>query len=375
MVFSAFPDEDLFEEGTQSLRMSSGRNEGINANNFDDFGLVDSGRMFGDSQNSDYLEGMLADSRMSAVSAMSTDFERMFLDDSNQTVESLTPVDHDILRASDSVRSQENKVQQPNHNCNNNNNNLRSRRRRRASQPSLSMKRLNDVNFDPTPNNRQKLQRKMGGDDDVVDTFSSTMPPSNNFSQQNPRQQQQRQTAVDADEDVALILASLNSSSKHRVALNSDVTHSFTSVNHLKRCGDINSGVHQEVSYDDALQKLADSIKRTERSRQQLMMQRSIIGTAASPPQPPQSRRAIAPARQQLQQHVTANPLVSKSLSADGLSERLSPNDRASILNDFFSGSRGTLTNGLEHSRRQLKMLNSQTLQQRESSKSSKLNC
>ena len=93
MVFNAFPEEEL-----PPLRLSSHEHEDLDCDCFDDFTLDDS-----DSQDSDELESMLADSKTSA------DLDCMFLRDSNRMMDS-TPLEYDGMRV-DSIQVQENEVQ------------------------------------------------------------------------------------------------------------------------------------------------------------------------------------------------------------------------------------------------------------------------
>lgn len=95
------------------------------------------------------------------------------------------------------------------------------------------------------------------------------------------------------------------------------------------------SAQFSDEKYNEALQKLAESMQRTEETRRQVILQRQILM-----PQP---------------------PLPSTERVDAGRS--ISPG-RSSILNAFFSGSRCTLTNGLDQSRKQLSMYMTQMNQQ-----------
>lgn len=310
MVFNAFPEEEL-----PPLRLSSHGHEDLDCDCFDDFTLDDS-----DSQDSDDLESMLADSKTSA------DLDCMFLRDSNRMMDS-TPLEYDGMRV-DSIQVQENEVQS----SYKSNNNVRSSRRRK-SQPTLSMHRIqvNDVNFDPVPYNHQKYQRRSScNDTNMSMETSSYTTDASNYSHPNSRPQRQ-------------------------VTLDSGVTYSPSQLDGYS------SGVHQGGAYHEALQKLAESMKRTERSRRQLMMQRAPIGSPTSP-RHHQLQHVFASPQQQWQQRFAGASVGSMSpLTVESTSEH-SSSDRSSITAAFFSGSRGTLTNGLERSRSQLKVYMDQVI-------------
>ena len=82
----------------------------------------------------------------------------------------------------------------------------------------------------------------------------------------------------------------------------------------------------QQSNYNQALQRLADSMRRTERSRDVVLAQRKMLT--------PEQQRALSSAKERLPQVSVPPP--------------------SSLVSQFFSGSRGTLTNGLEQSRKQL---------------------
>jgi hypothetical protein len=108
------------------------------------------------------------------------------------------------------------------------------------------------------------------------------------------------------------------------------------------------SSTSEEPShYNKALQRLAESMKRTEESRSQVMKQRKMILT-------PEQESALVRAKEQLAQQ---NEQVSRQ-QTPAAAPVTPPQDtaRSSIMAAFFSGSRGTLTNGLEQSRKQLGM-------------------
>lgn len=392
---------ELFD--TEPIHLSSHGHDDLDVDCLD-ISLHDSARIFfADSQASDdFLEGMLADSETSA------DLDRIFLEESNRMMGS-APLEYDSM-CFDSIRVQENEVHQSSYN----NDSIGSR----SSQPAPSMQepiQVSDVNFDPSPYNHQQQQRRSSCNDMdmLVETPSYNAAPSNYNSQPSYRPRRQRRVTVDSSmapsfshpqsrvamEDTSMAPSNYNSLPKSRpqrrvtvdscMALNfshpqSRVTMEDTSISptpsmsnpRLQRRVTLDSamapslsqligrnsgsGVHQEGSaknlqYHEAIQKLAQSMKRTELSRRQLMMLRTPSGAQASPQHHQPQQMVVTSAQQQLQQRVAgASPFVkTRSLSDEALS---SIDGRSSIVADFFSGSRGTLTNGLEHSRRQLKM-------------------
>mmetsp|Transcript_35686 Transcript_35686/g.66090 ORF Transcript_35686/g.66090 Transcript_35686/m.66090 type:complete len:252 (+) Transcript_35686:123-878(+) len=227
----------------------------------------------------------------------------------------------------DPIRAQENKV----HTICTNNKDPSDRRRHRVSQPSPSMKRtkMNDSDFDPAVESHQdqRFPRNLTCDYIVKPPFamgqnevaqpthgpSPSLSPHPQIAQPtpSPSPSPEPQHQVSLETDVALILAGLNSHLQQEDQAASGITPSLTSTNNLKPCGDVNINsikVRQEASYEDALQKLADSMKRTEWSRQQVMKQRAIIEATALP-QYLQPCHAIASENQ----HIAANPDLSIS--------------------------------------------------------------
>lgn len=96
--------------------------------------------------------------------------------------------------------------------------------------------------------------------------------------------------------------------------------------------------------YNKALQRLAESMKRTEESRSQVMKQRKVMLS-------PEQESALVRAKEQLQKQ-------NEQMSRQQAAPVTPPQDtqRSSIVSAFLSGSRGTLTTGLEQSRRQMGM-------------------
>ncbi|KAL7499004.1 hypothetical protein ACHAWT_010053 [Skeletonema menzelii] len=99
----------------------------------------------------------------------------------------------------------------------------------------------------------------------------------------------------------------------------------------------------EQVDYHSALASLAQSMRRTEQSRRQVMLQRSLLT--------PNQRVALEEARYRQLQAIQTEALIPVQTPT---ARELSPT-RSSIVDAFFAGSRSTLTNGLEQSRRQLR--------------------
>mmetsp|Transcript_14722 Transcript_14722/g.21831 ORF Transcript_14722/g.21831 Transcript_14722/m.21831 type:complete len:321 (+) Transcript_14722:63-1025(+) len=100
----------------------------------------------------------------------------------------------------------------------------------------------------------------------------------------------------------------------------------------------------EQVNYHSALASLAQSMQRTEQSRRHVMLQISRLT--------PDQRAALEEARHRQLQAIQTEALI--PVQTPTSTRELSPT-RSSIVNAFFAGSRGTLTNGLEQSRRQLR--------------------
>ena len=114
-----------------------------------------------------------------------------------------------------------------------------------------------------------------------------------------------------------------------------------------------------EAQYSEALQKLAESMRRTEESRKLVLMQRRMLT--------PDQQHSLYVAKEQLRQQtqLVAQQFqpsqeqpqrcsFSSSQGGDSSTSRSLSPGRSSIMDAFFSGSRGTLTNGLDQSRTQL---------------------
>ena len=110
--------------------------------------------------------------------------------------------------------------------------------------------------------------------------------------------------------------------------------------------------------YSQALMKLAYSMQRTEESRKQVMLQRSLLT--------PDQQHALKIAKEQFrvqtelvaqksQQVQSSNNTSSGQAGPENTSSMMTkPISSSSIIDAFFSGSRGSLTTGLDQSRMQL---------------------
>jgi hypothetical protein len=179
--------------------------------------------------------------------------------------------------------------------------NTATRRCRSPASPSPPRKRISvkDVDFDPTPSLNEEQQQL---DDLTLCSFTSAQTSQ----QVNPLQ----------------LL-----SSSPLITMNPD----------------------DQVKYQSAVASLVKSMERTELSRRQVVMQRSLLG--------PDQHAALEEARIRQLQAIQTEALIPVQTPAS--IRELSPT-RSSIANAFFAGKRGTLTNGLEQSRRQLRSYMSQ---------------
>ena len=126
------------------------------------------------------------------------------------------------------------------------------------------------------------------------------------------------------------------------------------------------SSVFTPDHYREALEHLAQTMKRTEESRRQVMLQRALLAQ-----QQEQRRQAEEQARQQAMALRRASGMNSTYFrpmfdTGNNVNNGAMYQDSISGAAGFFSGSRATLTSGLEQSRRQLHMymaqMNEQTL-------------
>ena len=176
----------------------------------------------------------------------------------------------------------------------------------------------------PTPSTPNRPRKRISVKEVDVDAF-----PSHDAQHQ-----------LDLDD---LSICSFNTAQTSQDHLNS----SFTSLMATT------SPDEQQAKYHSALASLADSMKKTESSRRQVMLQRSLLT--------PEQRASLEEARNRQLQAIQTEALI--PVQTQHHVRDLSPT-RSNIMNQFFSGSRGTLTNGLEQSRRQLKSYMSQVQNQ-----------
>ena len=126
------------------------------------------------------------------------------------------------------------------------------------------------------------------------------------------------------------------------------------------------SSLENTVEYLEALKKLSECMKRTELSRRQVMMQRTQEKEGFG--NPDVRTQVFSSIQQQLadahRSKMATSPIglppvdsmpstVSPPVSPTNMTS--SDLDKATIMVDFFSGTRDTLTNELEHSRQQLR--------------------
>lgn len=167
--------------------------------------------------------------------------------------------------------------------------------------PNRPRKRISvkDVDFDPNPSSSYDAQNQL--DDLSICSFNTAQT-----SQDNP----------------------LNSSFNSLLATNPD----------------------EQAKYHSALASLAESMKKTESSRLQVLISF----------QTQEQRASLEEARNRQLQAIQTE---TEALIPVETARELSP-ARSSIMDQFFAGSRSTLTNGLEQSRRQLKSYMSQVQNQ-----------
>jgi hypothetical protein len=191
-----------------------------------------------------------------------------------------------------------------------------SRRGRSPASPDRPRKRISvkDVDFDPIPSLNAQQQH----------------PSHNDLSMSSFNTAQISQGAADHPLE-----------SSHQTYFKISLLLLLSSKSLLKP--------EEQAKYHTALASLAKSMQRTELSRREVMLQRSLLTSS--------QRLALEEARHRQLQAIQTEALIPVQTPAS--SRELSPT-RSSIVNAFFAGSRGTLTNGLEQSRRQLRNYMSQ---------------
>jgi hypothetical protein len=123
------------------------------------------------------------------------------------------------------------------------------------------------------------------------------------------------------------------------------------------------SSVFTPDHYREALEHLAQTMKRTEESRRQVMLQRALLAQQQEQQQQAEERvrqQAMALRRASEMNQSYFRPLFDTGNINNGAMYQ----DSYSGAAGFFSGSRATLTSGLEQSRRQLHMYMAQMNQQ-----------
>lgn len=237
---------------------------------------------------------------------------------------------------------------------------------------------VNDINFNthgavPPPPSRKKRKGRGGNktregykqsrrvscsDMDTLGLTSST-PFTSSHSSLNQISPPPRRATVGCDQAPSLAELFGNSSSSGGLA------NAMSSAGILQEpmpsdpMGE--AEMNPTLEYHEALQKLAASMKRSELSRRQVMMQRNTHQHY----QAHQVRNQVLTSIEQEQQRAVSFGNTSPVSVADSSSVEnnriISPTfpalpDKAIIMKDFFSGSRGTLTNGLENSRMALRV-------------------
>jgi len=152
---------------------------------------------------------------------------------------------------------------------------------------------------------------------------------------------------------------------QRRVSCSPNETDTFSQFN-SNDVSSSSSSLENTAEYLEALKKLSECMKRTELSRRQVMMQRTQEKEDFG--NPDVRTQVFSSIQQQLQQldrsKMAMSPIGLPPVESmpSTVSPPVSPTnvtssdlDKATIMADFFSGTRDTLTNELEHSRQQLK--------------------
>ena len=213
--------------------------------------------------------------------------------------------------------------------------------RRRSPQARNDRFSMSAVNFDP-PAAPQQLQQRHSY------SLTQSMPPQRVSDFGPPRR-------LTSESDLSMCSCATAQSSS---PLPNPLPPAF------RRASEGMSVNASETSYDEALSNLAESMKRTEATRRHVIMQRNML-TPAQQAALSSAKEQLQARNQQLQQQQAQQPPMYPQ-AQDMHDNEEESSQRSSIMAAFFSGSRGTLTNGLEQSRRQLSMymgqVNNQTL-------------
>jgi len=280
--------------------------------------------------------------------------ESLFDDSGISDVLNIMPVKKPSV---DSVQTQQQKVRLKPKRYKNNSN------RRSKKRKLLNPTRVDNVNFEPTPYNHSQYQQQLGSNDidnrPLVSTESSSNTTASTDS--NSILESEFTPIIGQLRKIAPMLRQL-------VDNNCGVQQNETVENHQYTSSRV--GEHEEVSavnvqYNRAIQNFNQSMQRTEQSRQRVIMQRMLIDSPklpASQEQQQQPRWEVV--TQQLATDATAALTRSHSIvsfqSADSLTSgdksSSAMSDKSTVMADFFSGSRSTLTDELEKSRKQLKV-------------------
>lgn len=300
-----------------------------------DVNLDDSGSSFiTQSKVESDLERIFADSKMDAGAE---ELDRMFLEES--------------IRSSSDVFMDTQPLEYVG--MNNADGSIRHSNLRRNSHPDRidhPVKKMKAVKFDAAPYN----------------------PKNNPKRRSSKRRRLSCNDLTDLEDQSSFIYSTTSNQARPRRRSSQDSPHAPCLAQLLGQHN--GNGTENTCQYNESLQKLAASMERTELSRRQLMMQRTILlgaaGQISTAPvaqlpnqhlaqQPHQQQLANNPVQQQLHQRVMGGYTSPTPFSSNSPSPCVSPNmndERPRILAAFFSGSRGTLTNGLEQSRRDLGM-------------------
>lgn len=320
---TAFPDESEFLD-SEPLHLSG-------VSEFD-FILDDEDDEINDSEVDGDADRLFADSKGSADLDAFLDSQEAAMDFEFETVES------SLTKMSFSAITEESETMRNSGNSQGYRPQSRRRNRNSSSGPQDRSSRfsVNAVNFDPPAAQQQRHSYSL----------TQSMPPQRVGGFGQPRR-------LASESDLSMCSYSTAQS-----------TPMPNPVPALRR---VSEGPNlTEASYNDALRNLAESMKRTEATRRHVMMQRDMLS--------PVQQAALSSAKEQLQaqyqqvqqQATQEQQQTTAPESAPQEDMQQESSQRSSIMAAFFSGSRGTLTNNLAQSRKQLGLymnqMNNQTL-------------